>query len=115
MMGYCQNCKTQVEVTDLVTVRLPNRSFIHKGLCANSKCHGIIFIKIHDQDIIIDEAGHKCPKEVYTGQGTPKRISREAFGQKIFTKEGITDTAPEVGVIKTVYDLKKEQRDEKIK
>ncbi len=114
MQGYCQNCQKIVEVNDVVTVRLPNHSFIHRGICSNPQCQGVVFMKIHDYEILIDKAGRKCPAEVFAGPATPKRIINEPFGQKVITKEGVRQLDAGDKVLKTVAQLKKERIDEKV-
>lgn len=114
MQGYCQNCQKIVEVNDVVTIRLPNRSFVHRGTCSNPKCLGVIFVKIPDHEILIDQSGHKCPVEVFAGPATPKRIVNESFGQKVITKEGVRQFDAGDRIFKTVAQIKKEMSDEKV-
>lgn len=116
MTGYCQNCRKIVEIDEVSTVRLPNMSFIHRGLCAAAACRGVVFVKIPDHEIIIDEAGHKCPAEVHAGPATPKKLVSGIFGQKVISKTGVVDTAKDIiKKNKTVSELKKELDDAKIK
>ena len=114
MIGYCQHCKKMIEIDEVTTVRLPNLNYVHRGLCSKAKCRNIIFVKIHDHEILIDKAGHKCPKEVFAGTTTPKPLINEQFGQIIITKNKRIETVPSDGYIKTVFDLKKELGDEKV-
>lgn len=105
MQGYCQSCGQMVDMENVQTVRLPNLSFIQKGICIRKDCLGVIFKRIEDHEIIINAAGHKFPKEVYVGPETPKKLF-EDNGQTIFKANEIIRTKLKNDQIKTVKDIK---------
>ena len=109
MQGFCVNCGRMVEMMDVVTVRLSNHSFIHRGSCSEKGCGGIVWVKIYDQDILIDEVGHKFPKEIFVDEQTPKRFLNEHVGQKLIFKDKVVETTSKTGKILTVFDLKEEK------
>ena len=112
MEGYCQHCFMTVEMKDVETVKMPNQAFIHRGLCSQPKCDGVIFVKIYDQDLILTDNGHKCPKDVFVGSSTPKRLLIDEVGQTIIKKGEVINTTPKDGKIVTVFDVKKENENE---
>lgn len=103
-----------VEMSNVETIKMPNQSFVHRGICTTPKCGGIIFVKIYDQDVIIVYDGLKYPKEVFVGEKTPKRLVIDEAGQTIIKKDELIKTTPKDGKIKTVFDVKqeKESKDE---
>lgn len=113
MEGYCQNCFEIVEMINVETVKMPNLSFIHRGFCSKPKCDGVIFVKIYDQDVILADTGLKYPKEIFVGEKTPKRLLVDEVGQTIIKKDEVIKTTPKDGQIKTVFDIKKENENEK--
>ena len=108
MEGYCQNCFKIVDMKNISTVKLPNQSFIHRGLCTQPKCDGVVFVKIQDQDLILAGTGHKYPKEIFAADETPKRLLIDAAGQTIIKKDGEIKIKSKDGKIKTVFEVKKE-------
>lgn len=109
MQGYCQNCFKMMDVDEVKTLRLPNMSFIQRGVC--STCRGVIFVKIPDHKIIIDAAGHKSPMEVFVGPGTPKKLINRDIGQRIFEPGGIRESKIKTEIV-TVFEVIQKKIDE---
>src|SRR3989338_389747 len=106
MQGYCQSCGQIVDMENVQTVRLPNLSFIQKGVCSRKDCLGVIFKLIEDHEIIINAAGHKFPREVYVGPETPRKLFEKDNGQTIFKANEIVRTKLNNDQIKTVKEVK---------
>jgi len=109
MQGYCQSCLKMMVVDEVKTLRLPNMTFIHRGVC--STCRGVIFVKIPDHEIIIDEAGHKTPMEVFVGPGTPKKLINRDLGQTVFQAGERLDSKIKTGIV-TVFEVIQKKIDE---
>jgi hypothetical protein len=116
LYGYCSRCQKIVRLIDIQTIRLPNLNYVHRGRCAEKGCENLIFKKIYDGDLIIDEVGHRYPKQVFVGESTPKKILNDRRGQKLIYKDKIVETTPESGKIITIEDIKQGVKaNEKIK
>ena len=107
-MGYCQECGKKEEMKDIYTDRLPNGSFVHRGI--GEVCGSRIWKNIKDEEILVTKPGRRIPKEVYVRKLTPKVLYTTKVGQKIWEGKKFYINELEIEV-KTLKELKREVRE----
>lgn len=116
MIGYCQNCKKNVEMEGVETMQLPDLSFIQSGYHIAGRVKHTIWKKVQDTELIVLDGGRRIPDVVFASRKTPKNIYSISVGQKVVSREKyIKDIKPKKDKKRTLDDVKRKVLHEKKK
>lgn len=86
MKAYCQSCKVMVILDDPETIKLVNKTIVHRGTC--EKCSALLYKRVADHEIVVDEEGNHIPLQVFIGNKTPNKFIQLKAGQKLQFVQG---------------------------
>lgn len=110
MTGYCLELKKTVEMTEIVTILLPDKSFVQRGKYREKGRTYTIVRKVDENELIVEVSGHFVPKTVYAGPQTPGRLIHRASGQTVIQSGEKKELKAPGGQIVTLAELKQRER-----